>query len=103
MMCVQDGACVLEFQIIFRVHTPGNRRRPVQVIASHAVFRRTRLQHRQLMHFLLNSLGHRGWKFHPGNALFEHFSIRGSIVLRNAQLFFNNFQLLTEEKLPLLV
>ncbi len=90
-----------QVQAVAAVPPPGQHRQPVQVVAGHRVLRRTALQHRELLQFLLHPrqgmLGH----LQRLDALAELLHLGGPIVLGYPQFLLDELELLAQEDIAL--
>jgi len=102
MMGVEHLAGVFEVELVFTQHAPGHRRRPVQVVTGHGVFRRPGFQDRQFVDLVINALlrlGRQGLAF---KALLELFDIGAAIILGQPELLLDDLELFLEEEFALM-
>ena len=103
VLLVEHGAGVLQIEIVFRGHPPGQLRRPVEVVAGNAVLGGAGLQHGQLLQFVFDTPGYRVGYRQPLQARAKPLGVGGAIVFRDTQLFLDDFQLLTQKEFTLLI
>ena len=103
MVLIQHLARVLEVKLVGAVDTPGQGRRPIQVVPGHGIFRRSRLQNRQLAHFLIDALTRLLWQLLAVETLLELLQVGAAVVLGQPQFLLDHLELFLEEELALML
>ena len=99
---IQYRTRMFQVQHIFRIHAPRQQREPIQIVARDRIFRRAGFQHRQLLHFVIDTpLGRRRQAEHL-EAFTEGVDLSGTVVLGDTELLLDRLELLAQKELTLI-